>query len=229
MIHLLNILGRSEIDEWRDHWSSAAALVINDLAVSLQEKFDGDISNSGFTDALVRQRGFIVTKVEPHLRMVTIPVIEKIVDEANVALRQIANHHAVWQERPLLVQLPDGSVDGLRDVAMTAAPFAAGAATAVALPAMAVTTSAAWFGLVTVTAISWPVVIGGSTLAAVAFAIGSYRGKGMKDRAHERLRKSVHQHVVATLIKGDDKQQAILQQVITLLQETAREARRHRL
>lgn len=229
MFDLLNILGRREIDEWRDHWSMVAAMTLNDLAAGLIEALDKDIAAANWTDALVAQRGFVARVVQPRIKEAATPVVETIVAEANNTLRQLASHHAIWNDRPMAVETPDGTGAGMMDVALTAAPLAVGAATAAALPAMAVTSSSMLFGLLTVTAISWPVVIGGGAIAGVALAVGGFKSGGLKHRARDRLRKAVHLHVVATLIESDTKQPAILQQLVNLLGETAREAKRHRL
>lgn len=228
VFNLLSIFDRREIDEWRDHWSMTSAIVLNDLAANLIENFGQDIAQADLGKTLFGHRDFMASAIDPHLRAVAMPVVEKIVADANDALRQIADHQAVWYDRPVAAEAPDIGNAGLRDITLSAAPIAAGAAALTALPAMAVTTSTAWFGLVAVTTISWPVVVGGGALAAIAIVAGGYRSGGILDRSRERLRKSVHHHVVATLLDGEANQPSILQQLVELFGETARQAKRRR-
>jgi len=229
LMDLLSIFGRNEVDSWRDEWSGAAAISLSDLAASLISSFDAKIVSASWKDCLTAQRGFIATSIEPEVREHANLVVARVVAEANEALGHLAEYQTVWHDSPSSVEAPDQTASAAFDIAMTAAPIAAGTAAAVALPAMAVSTTTAFLGLVTVTAISWPIVIGGGAVAGVALATGGFKLSGMKDRARHRLRTAVHHHVVATLIKSGEKHRSVLDQLIAIFAETARAAKRHKL
>jgi hypothetical protein len=91
---------------------------------------------------------------------------------------------------------------------------------------MGVTTTTAFFGLVTTTAISWPVVVVGSAVAGVGFATGLLNTSRIWSKAEQRLRRRVREHVVAVLLQGPPKQPAVLEQLSSLFERTAIEAKK---
>jgi hypothetical protein len=98
-------------------------------------------------------------------------------------------------------------------------------ASAAAVPFAAVTTTTALFGLVSFTAISWPVVVGGSAVAAVGVATGVLNTAKLKDRTTARLRHRVSRFILSSLIEGTEGSPAVLQQLAAEFAHTARRAK----
>jgi len=224
-LNFLNLFGKHEIDAWRDDYTLLAASSLNEVAAELIASFEEDLKGASWKDGLVGQNAFIARNVNPRIHGRARPLVDHIVARANEALARIVAHQALWQYRPADPPEGDGAFEGWQDIAVVAAPLAGGVATAIALPAMAVTTSAAFFGLVTTTVVSWPVVVGGGTVAAVGIGTGLINAGKIWDKTEARLRRKVHDHVVATLLVGH-RQPSVLEQLTDAFAVTAKEAKR---
>lgn len=224
-MNFLNLFGKHEIDVWRDDHTLVAASCLKEVAADLIASFEKDLKAASWKDGLIGQNAFIATNVNPRIHEMARPLVDYIVTRANEALARIVAHQAIWQYRPTVAPEGEAAFEGWQDVAVAAAPLAGGVATAVALPAMAVTTSAAFFGLVTTTAVSWPVVVGGGAVAAVGIGTGLINAGKIWDKTEARLRRKVQDHVVATLLVGD-RQPSVLKQLTDAFATTAKEAKR---
>jgi hypothetical protein len=224
-LNFLNLFGKHEIDAWRDDYTLMAASSLNEVTGNLIASFEDDLETATWKDGLIGQNAFLANRVNPRIHEVARPLVDHIVQRANEALARIVAHQAIWQYRPTDAPAGEGAFEGWQDVAVAAAPLAGGVATAVALPAMAVTTSAAFFGLVTTTVVSWPIVVGGGAVAAVGIGTGLINAGKIWDKTEARLRRKVHDHVVATLLVGE-KQPSVLEQLTDAFAATAKEAKR---
>lgn len=226
MFDFTKIFGRHEVDVWRDHHTLTAATVLNEVAADLACGFEEEINKATWKDTLVNPGAFIATRVAPQVRETSEAVVSRIVERANRELQEIVAYQAVWNNIPREVETRHDSAAAIRDVAIAAGPIAGGVATAVALPAMSVTTTTALFGLVTTSVISWPVVAVGATVVGASLATGILNGNKIRAKAEDRLRKNIHHHVVATLLKGDRGQPSVLEQLTALFTQTAAEAKK---
>ena len=224
-LNFLNLFVRHEIDVWRDDYTLMAASCLNDLAVDLIASFEDDLATASWKDGLVGQNAFIAKRVTPRIHERAGPLVEHIVQLANASLAGVVQHQAIWQYGPTDTPAGEGAFEGWKDVASAAVPLAGGVATAAALPTLAVTTTAAFFGLVTTTVVSWPVVVGGTALAGLAIATGVINTGKIWDKTEARLRNKVHDLVVATLLVGN-KQSSVLEQLSDSFMATAKEAKR---
>ena len=213
------------IDEWASDYALVAARTLNQVAADLIVSAEAEIAKVSLKDGLFNQTTFIQERIAPMVRSVAEPVAIEILDEANSALLELVEDQAVWVRGPEHAEQPEGAFEGVRDVAAAAVPLAAGVATAAALPFAAVTTTTAWLGLVTTTAISWPVVLGGGALAGLGLATGVFNTAKIRDRTLGRLRKRVRAFIVASLIEGSNQSPAILQQLATEFDRAAKRAK----
>ena len=225
MFDFRKIFGRHEIDAWRDEQTLGAATVLNQLAADLADSFDDELKSATWKDGLLAPSKFIATRIAPEVRRATEPVVAKILNRANSELQRIVAHQAVWNETARHLPETDESTAALTDVALAAAPLAGGLAAAAAVPVAAVTTTTAFFGLMTTTAISWPIVIVGGAAAGAGIATGILNAGRIWSKAEQRLRKRVHEHVVAVLLQGPPRQPAVLEQLAALFERTATEAK----
>ncbi|MCB4859164.1 hypothetical protein K7W03_06065 [Sphingobium sp. PNB] len=219
------IFAGQKIDEWASDYTLVAARTLNQVAADLIVSAEDEIAKVGLKDGLFSQATFIQERIAPMVRSVAEPVAIEILDEANTALLELVEEQAVWVRGPEHAEEPEGAFEGARDVAAAAVPLAAGVATAAALPFAAVTTTTAWLGLVTTTAISWPVVLGGGALAGLGLATGVFNTAKIRDRTLVRLRKRVRGFIVASLIDGSEQSPAILQQLATEFNRAAKRAK----
>jgi hypothetical protein len=226
MYAFTKIFGRHEIDEWRDRHTLGAAAVLNDVAAELVSGFEPELKSATWREVLVTPGSVIAARVALPLREVAEAIVGKIIDRANKDLQEIVAYQAVWNNVPREFSSSGNSSAAIRDVALAAGPIAGGIATAVALPAMAVTTSTALFGLITTSVISWPAVAIGGTIVGASLATGVLNGSKIRSNAEARLRKNVHDFIVQTLLKGKVGQPSILEQLTVLFAETAAEAKR---
>lgn len=224
-MNFLKLFGTHEIDAWRDNYTLLAASSLNEVAVDLIASFETDLAAASWKDGLVGQSAFVAKIVAPRIHELAGPLVEHIILRANEALARIVEHQAIWQYRPTDVPAAEGAFEGWKDIAVAAAPLASGVATVAALPTLAVTTSVGFFGLLTTTVVSWPVIVGGTAVAGVAIATGLLNAGKVWDKAEARLRKKVHERVVSTLLVGD-KQQAVLEQLADAFAATAKEAKK---
>lgn len=87
------------------------------------------------------------------------------------------------------------------------------------------TTAVSWFGLVTVSTVSWPVVAIGGALAGTGIATGAINTARLRDKAEARLRVKARAHIAAALIRGTRKHPALLEQVTQTLAIAASQAK----
>lgn len=214
-----------QIDEWASEWTLIAARTLNQVAADVIVSAEEDIGKIGLKDGLLKPSAFIQSKVAPPVRAVAESVATKIVEEANTALLELVNAQADWTRGPEHSEGTDGIFEGATDVAIAAAPLAAGLTSAAALPFAAVATTTGWFGLVTTTTISWPIVVGGGALAGLGLATGIVNAAKLRDRTQARLRKRVRQFVLNSLIGGNQQHPAVLQQLTAEFELAAERAK----
>ncbi len=202
-----------KIDEWASEWTLIASRTLNQVAADLIVLAEDEIGKVGLKDGLFNPAAFVHARVAPMVRAAAEPIANSIVDEANAALLELVDVQADWMRGPAHAEGADRAFEGAKDVAAAAVPLAAGVASVAALPFAAVTTTTAWFGLVTTTAISWPIVVGGGALAGLGLATGALNTAKLRDRTQIRLRERVRQFVVSSLIAGCERSPAILQQL----------------
>lgn len=214
-----------KIDEWAAEWTLIAARTLNQVAADIIVSAEDEIGKIGLKDGLFNPAAFVQAKVAPLVRALAEPVATNIIDEANAALRDLVDAQADWMRGPEHSGGSDGVFEGAIDVAAAAVPLAAGLASAAALPFAAVATTTAWFGLVTTTAVSWPIVVGGGALAGLGLATGALNTARLRDRTQVRLRERVRQFVIASLIMGKPDSPAILQQLAAEFERAAERAK----
>lgn len=214
----------NRLQEWRETEFRDAALVLHQLATDLIEQAEAEIDTLSKRQLVTGQATYLSRQVSPQIRSAAEPVMLRLVEKANRSLQELVAHNAVWGERPT-DGASDPAFDGWQDVALAAAPFAGGVAVAAALPAVAVTTTTFMFGLITTTAISWPVVVGGGVLAGGLIATGAWNTSQLADRFRQRLRRKAREHIWSSLIAGS-KSPSLLEQFNVLLGDTVKQARR---
>lgn len=225
MFGLQRLFDKRAIDDWREEQVLRAAATLNQLAADVVSGFEKDIASATLRESLFSQQRFLADKVAPHVQSAADEVIKQLVAAANADLGKLAQHSAVWHDRPNGTLNEQAAFDGWQDIATAGGPLAAGAAVASTLPIIGVTTTTAFFGLVTTTAISWPVVVVGGSFVGVALVTGLFKGSQLRDKSDARLRRKIHAYVVATLIKGSATSPAILEQLAQLYQDAATRAK----
>jgi hypothetical protein len=210
---LHRILFGRRVDEWAAQYTLAAAEALNQVAADLVIRAEDELTAASLTDGLLSPGAFVSTRIAPMVREAAEPVAQEIMDEANRALGEIVDAEAIWLRAPEHAEAPESLFAGAKDVAAAAAPLAAGVAGAAALPFAAVTTSSAFFGLITTTVISWPVVIGGGALAGLGIVTGIINTAKIRDRTTARLRQRTREFIRAALIEGTEKTPAVLEQL----------------
>lgn len=223
MFNLRNIFRNRLIDDWRDQQTLTAAHVLNQVATDLRLRVDPEIVNAGWVDGLVSPGQFIAERITPTIREVAEPVVAMLLNEANTQLAELGDYHVDMINKRLADATATDSLAALTDVAIAAAPLGGGVALGVALPTMAVTTSGGLLGtgLLATTAISWPIVLAGGAAATVAVATGVVNASRIWDKATQRLRDKVTDHIHELLVLGKGSDLAILQQLSNAYAEAA--------
>lgn len=214
-----------KINTWVSNQTLIAARTLNQVAADLIANAEDEIAAITLKDGVFGQADFIQTKIAPMIQDVADPIASEIINSANLTLWELVEEEAVWVRSPAYSESPSEMFEGVRDVANAAVPIAAGMATAGSLPFIAVTTTTAWFGLVATTAISWPVVVGGSAIAALGIATGAVNIGRMPERVRGRLREAVRKFIIAALIEGKDDRPSILEQLRAEFERTAERAK----
>jgi hypothetical protein len=225
-VSLLNrIFASHKIDGWASDHTLAAARRLNQLAADLIVAAEVDVAKVGLADGLFGQSTFINRHIAPMVRLAAEPVAFDILEEANRALPDVVADLAQWSPQPEYAESPDAAFDGAKDILTAAVPLVGGLASAAAVPFAAVTTTTALFGLVSFTAISWPVVIGGGAVAAVGVTTGVLNTGKLKDRTKARLRDRVRRFILSSLIEGHKGSPSVLEQLAAEFDRTARRAK----
>lgn len=223
---LLNrIFASHKIDGWASDHTLVAARKLNLLAANLIVIAEAEVAKIGMADGLFGQSAFINKHIAPMVRSAAEPVAFDILEEANRALPDVVADLAQWTPQPDYAEGPEAAFDGAKDILTAAVPLVGGLASAAALPFAAVTTTTALFGLVSFTAISWPVVIGGGAVAAMGVATGVLNTGKLKDRTQARLRDRVRRFIRSSLIEGHKGSPSVLEQLAEEFDRTAKRAK----
>lgn len=230
MRHLFDVFGHRELDDWRDRQILLAAKILHQTAADLIGEADPLLKTATWRQGFLSPQSFIAENVTPRLRAASEPIVEMIVANANDSLAELVRYHAVWTRRPGAPLPGNAAFEGAGDLALAAGPIAAGTAIATALPALAMTTTGGLLGtgLFATTVVAWPVVAVGGAAVAVALATGALNASRIWGEAESRLRRRVAEHIGATLIRGTKDHPAVLEQLVALFTEAAREARTRR-
>jgi hypothetical protein len=228
VLNLNKLLARRELDEWRDEQTLIAARVLNQAASDLILGLSQELKHANWRDGLVGQGAYIRRVVEPKVIEIAEPIATRLVEEANRALADIADHQAIWSRQAGAAARAADGLEGWQDVATGVAPIVGGSAIAATIPAFAVTTTGGLLGtgLFATTVIHWPVIVVGSAAAAVAVATGLVNSARLWDKTEARLGRKVTDHVGAMLIRGTPKNPSILEQLTARYTEVADTARR---
>ena len=226
MLWFDRIFGNRAIEEWRADYTLFAARTLNQVAADAITAVDSDLDSASWKDGLVSPAAFIRDRIVPKLRELTDPAAQMIIEEANRELAVLVEERAVWVRSPEAMPEASGTLDGLQDIAAAAGPIAGGIAAVSVLPFAAVTTTTAWLGLVTATAVSWPVVVGIGSVAGIAIATGAVNSSRIWDKARVRLQSKVRKFITDTLIDGSTDTPSILAQIAETLRLTAERASR---
>lgn len=207
------ILLDHQLSEWADEHTLMAARRLNRVAGELIDTFEAEAAQASLMQSFVTPDTFIRERIVPLLQARAAPVVAEIVGDANAALVALVGREANWAATDANDQdIPQVAGAG-QDIAVAALPMAAGLATAAAVPLLAVSTTTAWFGLVTATVISWPVVLGGGVLAGAGVLTGAINSARLKEKAGKRLHDQIRQFILSFLITGTHEQPAILERL----------------
>lgn len=208
-------------DEWAEDVTQIAQRVLTQTAADILVSIEDDLAHATWRDGLVNPNRFILKKVAPRVRAIAEPIAISIIQDANRSLQGIGEVRAIWSRSPDNTPDQGLSFSAVGDVAAAVVPLGFGGATAVALPFAAVTTTTGLFGLVSTTAISWPVVVGGTTLAGLGLATGAIETSRLWSKLEARLRRRARDYVLAALVKGSAQQPSIAEQLAREFANTA--------
>lgn len=226
MDFLRHLFRNHPIDDWASEQILIAGKVLNQLAAELIMVAEPIIVSQGLKNSLIRPNALIDKEIAPLVRNAVEPVVAALFDSANAALRLLADCEAVFTTAPGHHQDTPSHFEGTAEVAWAVVPIASGAAVAAGLPFAAVTTTTAWFGLgAATTVISWPILVGGSALAALGVAYGGVRGLQLPDRVYAHSRRRVRDFIVTAVMHGTAEAPSIFQQVEAEILRAAKEAK----
>jgi hypothetical protein len=208
-------------DEWAEDVTDGAQRVLCQTAADIITAIEDDLADATWKDGLVNPNGFIRRKVAPRVRAVAEPIAIAIVQDANHSLAAIGEVRAVWSRSGSGTPEEGISFAAAGDVAAAVVPLGVGGATAVTLPFAAVTTTTGLFGLVSTSAISWPVVAGGAVVAGVGLVTGAIETTRLWSKLEARLRHRARNYVLSALIKGTPAQPALAEQLAREFAKTA--------
>lgn len=226
MLWLDQFFGNRAINEWCSDYTLFAARTLNQVAADSISSMESELEDATWKDGLISPTAFIRDKAVPKLRELAEPAAQMIIEEANRELAILVEQRAVWVRRPEATPEAVGALDGFGDIAVAAGPIAGGIAAVSVLPFAAITTTTAWLGLVTTTAISWPVVVGVGSVAGIALATGAVNSSRLWDKTKFRLQGKVRKFITDTLIDGTTDTPSILAQITETLGDAAERAKR---
>ena len=194
------MLVRRRILEWRDECLFDAKISLTRVALDLAPLIRETLENASMVEIIGKPTSFCATRVDPIVAARLKPELTRLEKMASEKLLDISNA-ATYFEQADFASKADGSLwSNAIDIGSVGAPVALGAGALLAAPAMAVGTTAAFFGLVTTSAISVPVLLGVFGVASIATATGLTRGFRLKERAVNRLNDKVLTSIAASII-----------------------------
>lgn len=199
-----DIILTNRLHDWRERHFEAAALEMQQLAHDLDSEVAATLGSMSNRAIVVKQLRFVKSEVVPPLRAAGRSTMNRLVAKANADLRSIAQEMASWNEASD-ADVDDSAIAAFGDLAAALGPVASGVAAASSIPALAVTTTTSFFGLVTTTSVSWPVMIVGGTVAGGLVATGAWNGSRIASKARQRLLATSRATIASHLVRGVKK------------------------
>ncbi|WP_265571052.1 hypothetical protein [Sphingomicrobium nitratireducens] len=222
-MRLTSLFVTNRLHEWREDQYVGAGLVLHQFATDLIEYVDADIDALSNRVLATKQATYIARTVLPMIKERSRPLMDKLSAKANRDLEALAHEAAIWAESPT-DEPRESYLEGMPDVALAAGPIAGGVATAMAIPAAAVTTTTGIFGFFATTTISWPIVASGGLVAGGLIATGLWNASRITDKMRARLRKKSREFILATVLIGK-KHPSLLEQFARHLDAVVERAR----
>lgn len=219
----------AEIRQWRDKF-------LLKLEVDLEAHFSE--LERAFNEAINMEKFYHYFKELPKrkypsmLKILNKDTLEPIVDswckknvytilheaKAQLSKRHSSTRIAIGKTSEFSVDSPTASL--LSAPAETALKTGAVGGVAGATLLFSTTTTTAWFGLITITTISWPVVIIGSGLTLTALFIAIKSGYSMPDRILKKIQKTFIEEYRYSILDGS---QSLRKQYQTAISEICNE------
>lgn len=222
-MRLTSLFVTNRLHEWREDQYADAGLVLHQFATDLIEHVDAEIDGMSNRAVVINQATFIARAVLPLIKERSRPLMDRLSEKANRDLEALAHEAAIWAESPT-DEPRESFLEGMPDVALAAGPLAGGVATAIAIPAAAVTTTTGIFGLFATTTVSWPVVASGGLVAGGLIATGIWNASRLTDKMRARLRRKSCEFILATVLSGR-KHPSLLEQFARHLDAVVERAR----
>jgi hypothetical protein len=194
------MLIRRRILEWRDECLFDAKISLIRLTLDLAPLVREALEKATMVELIGKPRSFCTDKVDPLVDARLRPELARLEQTASEKLLAIRSAAAHFEQAAFASKAEGSPWSNVLDIGSVGAPVVLGAGALLAAPAMAVGTTAAFFGFMTTSAISVPVLLGVIGVASIATATGLTRGFRLKDRAINRLNEKVLASMAASII-----------------------------
>lgn len=225
-MRLTSLFVTNRLHEWREDQYAGAGLVLHQFATDMIEHVDAEIDGLSNRALGMKQTTYIARTLLPMIKEKSRPLMDRLSEKANRDLDALAHEAAIWAESPT-DEPEERLLEGVPDIALAAGPLAGGMATAMAIPAAAVTTTSGFFGLFATTTVSWPVVATGGVVAGGLIATGIWNVSKLTDKMRSRLRRKSREFILATVLSGK-KHPSLLEQFARHLDAVIDRARQAR-
>jgi hypothetical protein len=200
------MLIRRRILEWRDECLFDAKISLTRVTLDLAPLIRETLEKASLVEIIGKPKSFCTERVDPLVEARLRPELARLEQMASEKLLAIRSAAAHFEQASFASRTEGNPWSNALDIGSVGAPVALGAGALLAAPAMAVGTTAAFFGFVTTSAISVPVLLGVLGVASVATATGLTRGLRLKDRAINRLHEKVLASMAASIIGEPTKE-----------------------
>lgn len=215
MNQLKTVALRRQVLDWRDKWMFVIPVKLDRELPMLISLIDVKIEQMSFREAFATQK-FAAKHLQPTYESWIHRKSNELIDQAQADLKSI--NEEILEHSVAIHQIAqDTSGDNY-----VAAGIAGGSASAAllgvpAIAAISTTSAGGILGLVGLTVISWPVVLGGALVLGSVFVFGGKKAFGLRDKAvkdyKQKTRDMLHR-VVLLNDEGDPSVAAGLQDCI---------------
>lgn len=210
---------RRQVLDWRDKWLYEIPVKLERELPMLLSVLDVKIEQMSFIETFSTEK-FAEKHLQPTYESWIQRKSQEIIDQAQADLKSI--NQEILEYNAYIHQITqDSSGDSYTEIGL--AGGSAGAAI-LGIPAVAVfsTTSAGGvLGLLGVTAISWPVVLGGAVILGGMFAFGGKKAFGLRDKAVGDYKQKTRDTLRHVVLFNDDGEPSVVSGLQDYIRKTS--------
>lgn len=212
---------RRQVLDWRDKWVARIPQVLENEIPRLESLLDARIEQMSVKDAFDTRR-FAERTLNPAFESWVKSKSKEVLTSAQQDLNALCNHslshddkaHALVIDTTARNRFEAGVVGGSAGAAVVGIP---------AVAAFSTTSVGGALGLIGVTAVSWPVVVGGAAVIGTLALFSGKKAFGFRDKAQRELKRETSSLIRKALLPSGRDQESLASRLQDSIDAAARD------